>query len=72
LKKYSTATKKWTAVGGPSTLAGVPGANKTKFTGRLGKRALSPGRYALLVTAQDAAGNTSSPAEMVVRVLRPR
>ena len=36
------------------------GTNRTRFTGRLGKRALRPGRYRALITATDAAGNRSA------------
>jgi hypothetical protein len=37
-----------------------PGANLIKFSGRIGTRALKPGRYLATFTATDAAG-TSKP-----------
>ena len=35
------------------------GTNSTRFTGRIGTRALSPGRYRALIRASDSAGNRS-------------
>ena len=35
------------------------GTNSTRFTGRIGTRALSPGRYQALIRASDSAGNRS-------------
>jgi putative CocE/NonD family hydrolase len=40
---------------------GTFGANSLAFSGRIGRRALTPGRYQLVLTATDPAG-TSSPA----------
>jgi virginiamycin B lyase len=45
------------------------GANTVPFSGRIGKRALSPGRYRLSVTATDAAGNASAVATTTFGVL---
>jgi hypothetical protein len=39
---------------------GDSGANRIKFSGRLGKRPLRPGRYRAVITATDAAGNHSA------------
>ena len=37
------------------------GANSTRFSGRIGKRALRPGSYRAVIRATDAAGNRSTP-----------
>lgn len=39
----------------------VAGDNLKPFSGRIGTRALSPGRYTATLAAQDAAGNVSGP-----------
>jgi len=49
---------------------GVAGANRVAFSGRIGRRALRPGRYRLIVTATDAAGNRSNAKPLPLRVLR--
>jgi hypothetical protein len=49
------------------------GANGLAFSGRLGSRALRPGRYAAMIEATDAAGNRSplrGDAFKVVRIMR--
>jgi hypothetical protein len=43
----------------PAT-ARPPGANTIPFSGRIGTRALAPGRYRATITATDAAGNRSA------------
>jgi len=50
--------------------AGVHGANKRRFTGRIAKRALRPGSYRAVVRATDAAGNRSAPKSVRLRVRR--
>jgi hypothetical protein len=45
------------------------GANSTKFSGRLGKRALRPGGYRAVMTATDAAGNRSASRTARFRVV---
>jgi hypothetical protein len=49
---------------------GVQGRNRVKFSGRIGRRALRPGRYRASVIATDAAGNASSPARISFRIVR--
>jgi hypothetical protein len=44
---------------GALTAAGAAGANRVRFTGRLGRRLLAPERYEARVVARDAAGNAS-------------
>jgi hypothetical protein len=46
------------------------GANKVAFTGRLGKRKLTPGRYRATVGAVDAAGNRAKPKRVSFRIVR--
>lgn len=50
--------------------AGRPGANRIALTGRIGRRALRPGRYRLRVTATDAAGNRSRTRTRTFRIVR--
>jgi hypothetical protein len=47
---------------------GNSGANSTRFTGRLAKRALLPGRYRAVIKATDAAGNRSASRTTRFRV----
>jgi hypothetical protein len=46
------------------------GANTVPFSGRIGRKALRPGRYRVVLTAQDAAGNRSKPSRARFRVVR--
>ncbi len=48
--------------------AGGPGANRLRFSGRIGRRKLAPGRYRAVFTATDAGGNRSSGARVSFRV----
>jgi hypothetical protein len=50
--------------------AGTDGVNRIRFTGRIGRRALRPGRYRVAATAVDAAGNRSVPRLVRVQILR--
>ena len=50
--------------------AGLEGANRIRFSGRIGRRALRPGRYRIVATAVDAAGNRSAPKVARLRILR--
>ena len=49
---------------------GAQGANTIRFSGRIGKRALRPGRYRAVIRATDAAGNRSRPRTVGLRVKR--
>lgn len=44
------------------------GANSIRFSGRLGKRALRPGRYRAVIAAVDGAGNRSSARTIRLRI----
>lgn len=46
------------------------GLRKIKFSGRIGRRALKPGRYRAAITATDARGNRSKAARPRFRVVR--
>src|SRR5215211_5819644 len=46
------------------------GANTKRFVGRIGKRALKPGRYRATLLATDAAGNRSKATRLKFRVVR--
>jgi len=55
---------------GSLTRAGAEGANTIRFSGRIGRRALRPGRYKTVIRATDAAGNRSRPQTVRLRVKR--
>ena len=55
---------------GTLTRTGSAGANSVKFSGRIGHRALKPGRYRVTITATDAAGNVSRAARLSFRVVK--
>jgi hypothetical protein len=46
------------------------GATRVRFSGRLGRSALHLGRHRAVLTAVDAAGNRSAPAQIGFRVVR--
>lgn len=48
---------------------GKAGRNQFRFTGRVGGRALGPGRYTLRAVATDAAGNRSAPRSVAFTIL---
>jgi hypothetical protein len=51
-------------------VSAVAGDNAKKFSGKIGRRALKPGRYRATLTATDAAGNVSAPRRLRFRVVR--
>lgn len=58
-------------IGGLRQQAGA-GANAKRFSGRIGRRRLSPGRYRAALIATDAVGNTSRATRVAFRVVRGR
>jgi hypothetical protein len=54
---------------GKLTRKSVAGSNTVKFSGRIGKRALRPGRYRVVMTATDAAGNRSAAVRASFRIV---
>ena len=57
-------------VGRLNTRAGKQGRNNVRFSGRIRRKALAPGRYRARITATDAAGNRSRPARLSFRVVK--
>lgn len=55
---------------GTLTRSGRAGANRIRFTGRVGKRALRAGRYRARITATDLAGNRSTARTTRFRMAR--
>ena len=49
---------------------GAIGTNRKKFSGRIGKRTLRPGRYRARLVARDAAGNASKRVTLNFRIVR--
>ncbi len=64
------ACKRYKALKGSFTHAGGAGANSLRFSGRLVKRPLRPGRYRLVGTARDVAGNKSKAVRTSFRIVR--
>jgi hypothetical protein len=50
--------------------AGAPGANRTVFSGRLGRKALRPGRHRATVTAVDAGQAASADVTLTFTIVR--
>jgi len=46
------------------------GANRVRFSGRVGRRTLRPGRYRATLTAVDQAGSRSKPSALTFRIVR--
>jgi Tol biopolymer transport system component len=61
---------RYSRVRGSFRRKGGAGANNFRFTGRLGGRALRPGKYRLVAVAKDAAGHRSQPARASFRIVR--
>ena len=51
--------------------AGAGGANRVRFTGRIGRTALRPGRYRAVIVATDQTGNRSVPRRAAFRIAAP-
>jgi uncharacterized delta-60 repeat protein len=47
------------------------GGNRVRFSGRVGRRTLRPGRYRATLTAVDQAGSRSKPSALTFRIVRP-
>jgi uncharacterized membrane protein len=54
---------------GTLTRGAALGANSVRFTGRIGRRKLSPGKYAAVLTASDTAGNRSKARTLAFTIL---
>ena len=55
---------------GTLSRSGRGGPNGDRFTGRIDRRALRPGRYRALIRATDAAGNRSAPRAARFQIVR--
>ena len=56
---------------GKLTRAGLAaGAQRVAFSGRIGRRALRPGRHGAVLRATDAAGNRSARTRLAFRIVR--
>jgi hypothetical protein len=62
--------RRWVAVKGSFKVSGKQGLNKIEFRGRVGGRALSPGRYRLNARETDLAANTSLTRRTAFRIVR--
>ena len=56
---------------GRFAVQGKAGPNRRRWSGRLHRKALRPGRYRMLATATDAAGQKSARARVRFRIRRP-
>ena len=56
----AAAHGRWATVRGSFTATGHAGANRLRFTGRVGGRLLTPARYRLVAIARDRAANLSA------------
>jgi hypothetical protein len=56
---------------GKLTRSAKRGRNTIAFSGRIGAKALKPGRYRAVITATDAAGNRSAAKNLSFRIAKP-
>jgi len=61
---------RWVRAGATIVRQGSAGANRLAFSGRIGRKALRPGRYRGLLRATDPAGNSSTRVTLSFRVVR--
>ena len=61
---------RWAAVNGSFHAAGRLGANRLRFTGRIGGRRLAPASYRLIARARDSAGNLGQPVRATFTIRR--
>jgi secreted trypsin-like serine protease len=62
--------RRYRALSPTMPLGASVGTVSRRFDGRLGSRALKPGRYKLAISAVDAAGNTARPVAVAFRMVR--
>jgi hypothetical protein len=62
--------RRYKALSPTMPLAASAGTVSRRFDGKLGSRALKPGRYKLAITAVDPAGNAARPASVAFRMVR--
>ena len=71
LLRKKRACTRLVPLGGSLARSRPGGADHFRFTGRLGRKALTPGSYRLTARAADGAHNRSLPVSREFRVLRP-
>jgi len=54
----------------PEAGSGAAGTNRIAFSGRIGRRALKPGRYRIVAVARDESGRASTARRAAFRVVR--
>jgi hypothetical protein len=62
--------RRWISLKGRFATTSAAGPASVRFTGRLRRRALRPGRYRLVIRARDAAGNVTRARRVVFRIVR--
>ncbi|HZB74972.1 MAG TPA: hypothetical protein VE526_02020 [Solirubrobacteraceae bacterium] len=62
------ASARFAPVGSLTRAQTGQGVNRVRFTGRIGRRGLPPGRYRATVRANDAAGNRSAARRVAFRI----
>jgi hypothetical protein len=62
--------RRWISLRGRFATTSAAGPASVRFTGRLRRRALKPGRYRLVIRARDAAGNVTRTQRPVFRIVR--
>jgi hypothetical protein len=55
---------------GTLTRSGIAGANRIRFTGKFGTKALKPGRYRATIVATDSAGQLSQARRLTFVVFK--
>ena len=69
--KHRKRCTRYASVGKLTRRANRAGRKTTRFSGRIGKKALKPGRYRATLRAKDPAGNRSAPKRITFRIVRP-
>ena len=64
------ACTRWVRLNGSFSVDAAAGESTVPFSGRIGTRALRPGRYRLSARATDAAGNASVTVRASIRIRR--
>jgi hypothetical protein len=68
--RHAKPCTRYVAMRGSFAQDGVVGLNSLRFMGRLGGKSLPRGKYRLVASARDAAGNTSTRVRRPFRIVR--
>jgi hypothetical protein len=60
---------RYKTLAGRAARTGKQGRNSARFSGRWRGHKLAPGRYRLVATARDAAGNVGKPRRIAFRIV---